>query len=92
MTGGAQASPRRGDGRGTYLIIVQGEVERHWEHELRMQLTYAHTAEGMISNLSGRLPDQAALLGVLGWLAMWGYVIVLVRYTPDSSSEQDYAR
>ncbi|MGQ9927967.1 MAG: hypothetical protein ACUVS4_13985 [Chloroflexaceae bacterium] len=25
--------------------------------------------------LTGELPDQAALPGVLGWLAMWGYQI-----------------
>jgi hypothetical protein len=88
MTGATEALPCRSDGRGTYLIIVQGAVERHWEQELRLQLTYSYTAAGTVSHLQGALPDQSALLGVLSWLAMWGYTIVLVRYTPEPGSEE----
>lgn len=68
------------DGAGPYLIRVQGSVARHWEHELQMQLTYQQTEWGVITTLSGQLPDQAALLGALGRLTMWGYLILLVRY------------
>jgi hypothetical protein len=45
-----------------------------------MSLTYAQTECGTVSVLTGRLPDQAALLGALGRLAMWGYLILQVRY------------
>jgi hypothetical protein len=50
-----------------------------------MRLTYTHTERGTISVLTGRLPDQAALLGALGRLAMWGYLILHVCYdvSPD---------
>lgn len=59
-----------------YTIRVRGYLEPHWQAELRMQITYHHTDDGEISVLTGQLPDQAALLGVLGWLAMWGYQIL----------------
>lgn len=88
MVGGTYGRQPRGldDARG-YTIQVQGEVERHWELELRMDLSYSESALGTISILSGRLPDQAALLGALGRLAMWGYVILLVRMEPDGPSD-----
>lgn len=69
-----------GDGAGPYVIKVWGTVARHWEPELQMRLTYADTERGTVSTLAGHLPDQAALLGALGRLAMWGYVIILVCY------------
>ncbi|MCS6882585.1 MAG: hypothetical protein RMK84_15020 [Oscillochloridaceae bacterium] len=65
-----------GHGPKMYTIHVRGHVEPHWETELRMQIAYQHTDDGEISLLRGRLPDQAALLGILGWLAMWGYEIL----------------
>lgn len=71
--------------RGSYTIQVLGEVERHWELELQMGLTYCRTETGTISTLSGPLPDQAALLGALQWLSMWGYVILAVKYLPGTA-------
>lgn len=68
------------DGAGPYVIKVWGKVERHWEAELQMSLSYAHSERGVVSVLSGRLPDQAALLGALGRLSMWGYLIIFVAY------------
>jgi hypothetical protein len=68
------------DGAGPYVIKVRGRVERHWEPELQMQLSYAQTEAGVVSVLTGQLPDQAALLGALSRLAMWGYQIILVQY------------
>lgn len=67
-------------GSGAYIIQIRGEIERYWEAELRMQVAYCETDQGPISTLSGDLPDQAALLGVLQWLSMWGYVILSVQY------------
>ena len=89
MIGRAHLPPHQsGRGGGTYVIQVHGEVERHWEDELRMRLTYSRWETGTVSTLVGRLPDQSALLGALGWLAMWGYRIILVHYTPDSAQSE----
>jgi hypothetical protein len=68
------------DGAGPYVIKVRGKVEPHWESELQMSLSYAHSELGVVSVLSGQLTDQAAMLGVLGRLSMWGYLIIFVRY------------
>jgi hypothetical protein len=68
------------DGAGSYIISVYGKIARQWEPELQMSLTYTQTEQGTISVLKGRLPDQAALLGALGRLAMWGYLILHVYY------------
>jgi hypothetical protein len=45
-----------------------------------MVVTYTHLEGGTVTVLTGELPDQAALLGALGRLAMWGYVILQVCY------------
>ncbi len=71
------------EGGGHYLIEVHGVVARHWEHDLQLRLAYRHGSHGTISTLSGWLPDQAALLGALGRLNMWGYAILLVRFAPE---------
>jgi hypothetical protein len=82
MAVGTQVSRQlRPDGGGLYTIEIYGDVEAHWEQELAMRLTYRETEYGTVSVLTGELPDQAAMLGVLGRLAMWGYMIVLVRLT-----------
>ncbi|NTU79010.1 MAG: hypothetical protein HGA45_06350 [Chloroflexales bacterium] len=51
-----------------------------------MRLAYAQTEWGRVSTLRGELPDQAALLGALGRLTMWGYLVLLARYdiAPDA--------
>ncbi|NCC36245.1 MAG: hypothetical protein EOM24_30180 [Chloroflexia bacterium] len=72
------------DREATYVIQIRGHVEPHWQVELQLQLTYTETESGTISTLTGYLPDQAAMLGVLNRLAMWGYQIVLVRYLPQN--------
>lgn len=83
------------DGAGPYVIKVYGKLARHWELELRMRLTYAQTECGTVSTLKGDLPDQAALLGALGRLAMWGYLILLARYDitlDEQAGEEDERR
>lgn len=71
--------PLNGDGAGSYIIVVQGKLEQHWEPELRMRLSCAETEQGIVSTLTGQLPDQSALLGILSRLAMWGYLILSVN-------------
>lgn len=81
MANGMQALWRRHQyGSGPYYIQVSGLVGHHWEPELRMRVTYLWTPRGVITTLSGNLPDQSALLGTLNRLAMWGYLILEVRY------------
>lgn len=74
------APPVSPDGAGPYIIRVYGRLPRDWEPELRMRLAYSQTAWGTVSTLRGELPDQAALLGALGRLSMWGYMVLLARY------------
>ena len=81
-----EPQPLRGDGGGHYLILVQGRLEHHWGPELGMQLAYRRTEWGTVSALAGDFPDQAALLGALGRLAMWGHLIVLVRYGAEGEA------
>jgi hypothetical protein len=66
------------DGAGSYSIQVLGRVEQYWEPELRMQVSHRDSTWGLVSTLRGYLPDQAALLGNLGRLTMWGYLILSV--------------
>lgn len=81
MADGTQALTKRDrDGAGPYCIQVSGQVERHWEPELRMRASYLWTPRGVVTILSGELPDQSALLGALNRLAMLGYLILEVRY------------
>lgn len=96
MADGVNMTPRvSGDGAGPYVIRVYGRLARHWEAELRMRLTYAQTEWGTVSTLRGELPDQAALLGALGRLAMWGYLVLLARYDvtlDDWAGDEDERR
>lgn len=81
MADGTQALPApRRDGAGSYHIHIYGHVSPYWEAELSMRLTYLQTDAGIISTLTGDLPDQSALLNTLGRLMMWGYLILAVRY------------
>jgi hypothetical protein len=58
-----------------------------------MQISYLQTPLGVTTTLSGELPDQSALLGVLNRLAMWGYLFLEVQYeiALDSGEGSDRA-
>lgn len=54
----------------TYHIRIRGALPKHWSDRLG-GMTIATTdraEEAPVTTLSGRLPDQAALLGVLNTL------------------------
>ena len=57
----------RRDTPATYRIRLQGTLDRKWSEYLEdMTITCAHTADcAPVTILTGRLVDQAALLGVL---------------------------
>lgn len=57
-------------GPAVYRIIVRGNIDPSWERRLGgMSISRIHPAEGVVDTvLVGRLPDQAALSGVLNTL------------------------
>ena len=56
-----------------YRIRVSGRMEQDWSDRLQGMSVTTVEAEGMAtySELSGVLPDQAALMGVLNCLYNW---------------------
>jgi hypothetical protein len=53
----------------TYQIRVQGILDDRWSNRLGgVTITTGQTSEAPVTSLSGRLVDQAALLGVLNTL------------------------
>jgi len=72
------------DQSGIYAIRVVGRVDISWSDRLGgMTITY-HEEEGLDNQIAtmlhGRLPDQAALLGVLNSLYNARYPLLFVRY------------
>jgi hypothetical protein len=66
-----------------WVIVVQGHLDRSWSAELG-GLRMTHEAEG-VTRLSGPLPDQAALFGVL--LQLFHLSIPLVAVQQSASDD-----
>jgi hypothetical protein len=67
------------DAPAVYAIHVQGTVDLDWADRLNgMQVVVSHASEGTHTQLIGRLPDQAALLGVVNSLFNSGFPILKV--------------
>ena len=66
---------------GTYTIAVQGHLDEHWASWLG-DLSVTHHDDGT-TTLTGPIPDQAALHGVLTKLRDLG--IPLIAVGPTSS-------
>jgi hypothetical protein len=63
----------------TYVIVAQGALESFWSERLGgMVIAVHHEADGPITTLTGRLPDQGALQGVLRALYDLGLPVVSV--------------
>lgn len=69
------------DQPGTYRILVQGRLDGHWaEYFDELRLEYTVTADGIAQTaLTGSLPDQAAVQGVLQKLYNLGFPLVAVE-------------
>jgi hypothetical protein len=72
------------DQPGIYAIHIAGRVDKSWSDRLGgLSVTYQEN-EGqdndVVSILCGRLPDQAALFGVLNALYNSRYPLLLVSY------------
>jgi hypothetical protein len=67
----------------TYQVHVRGELSPDALTDLEYLSARVEPARTV---LSGVVPDQAALLGLLGWLQSLGLEVVEVRRTPDEGS------
>jgi hypothetical protein len=68
------------DAPAVYAIHVQGTVDLDWADRLAgMQIVVNHASEATHTQLIGRLPDQAALLGVVNSLFNLGFPILEVN-------------
>jgi hypothetical protein len=81
-------SPRRFtfDSPANYQICVEGLVDSEWSDRLGgMAITAESSKDGLdLSTLSGELPDQAALNGVLTTLYEWHLPVITVRRIKES--------
>lgn len=76
-----------------YLITVQGVVGVNWVDYLGgLEISANKVAGQPTTTLSGRLIDQAALLGVLNNLFNLGFHILTVECQFDSNKEKNYVR
>jgi len=83
----------RADQTAGYLITVQGVVGVDWADHLGGLEISTNKATGQpTTTLSGRLIDQAVLLGVLNNLFNLGFHILTVECQFDSNKEKNYVR
>ena len=69
------------ESRGLYRIIVQGNVNPAWRDRLEGMHIVRYRVENTdiyISALTGRLTDQATLIGILNFLYDTGYPLISV--------------
>lgn len=62
-----------------YTIKVQGVVSQRIADNMGMSLKYQEESERMVSTLSGRVVDQAALMGILNNLYGLGFTLITVE-------------
>lgn len=67
----------------TYEVHVRGELSPETLDDLEYLSARVEPARTV---LSGVVPDQAALLGLLGWLQSLGLEVVEVRRAPQDGS------
>ena len=66
-----------------YAVRVKGRSSDATEVALQQGMEFA--VDPVCTVLRGRLPDQSALLGVLGWVRRLGLELVEVRRLPQGS-------
>lgn len=72
----------------TYRIVVRGSLERSWSEQLGGLniCTAGEVQDPQLTILTGRLPDQAALLGVLDRLYGLGFALLSVESLMEAKS------
>ncbi len=80
-----ESSTSRPDGsRRVYEIRVRGALDDEWAGRLRdMRIEVDRSPSGPLTDLSGELPDEAALNGVLTTLYSLGMTLVSVGRAPE---------
>jgi hypothetical protein len=64
----------------TYAICVQGALEANWSDRLGgLRIVVIRAGDQAVTELSGRLPDQAGLIGVLTSLYDLGMPLLSVE-------------
>lgn len=73
----------------TYRVTISGRLNRSWSESFEdMTISYAVAADGSsLSVLTGRLIDQAALLGVLNGLYGLGLPLISVECLEDDPAD-----
>lgn len=73
--------PLHMDQPATYRIVVQGRLDESWSDSLAGMRVVAESPEGApaITTLTGRLPDQAALFGLLARVRDLAVPLLLVE-------------
>ena len=67
----------------TYVIRVDGALAPTWSDQLGgMQITVVESGDDAVTELVGRLTDQAALHGVLSALYELGFPMLSVEHLP----------
>lgn len=75
-----------GQGEGFYTIKVRGRLEAHWSEWLA-ELSITHDNQGD-SILSGFIPDQAALHGVLVKIRDMGLILLSVEMLEKNNENE----
>ena len=74
-------APLRMETHSLYRIVVQGNVNPAWKNRLEGMSIVRYQVEHIdtyISVLTGRLTDQATLIGILNFLYDTGYPLIAV--------------
>ena len=79
-----------------YRIRVQGRIGRRWSDWFDGMTVVAGSEEHPAdrpphTTLSGRVADQAALLGLLGVLVTLGFPLLLVEHIPQDASSESHS-
>ena len=68
------------DGPAVYRVKVEGHIPMNWsEGLLGMNITTADSEDSSISIIVGRLPDQAALAGIVNTLCEQRFAVLSVE-------------
>ena len=72
-------------------ITVRGRVARHWSRWLeQLRLSYRLSGEdGEVTDLTGRLPDQSALQGVLSRIWNLNLTVLSVNTSPGEDKRDE---